>query len=63
MNCLDFRRALSTGEEETGAMRVHRLGCVFCADLFQEQAAFDAALRSGFEVPVPADFAGRLLDS
>ncbi len=63
MNCLDFRRALTTGEEETGAMRVHRLGCVFCADLFREQTAFDVALRSGLEVPVPADFAGRLVAS
>ena len=63
MNCLDYRRAFSTGQEETGAMRVHRLGCVFCSDLFGEQTAFDAALRSGFEVPVPADFAGRLVDS
>ena len=63
MNCLDYRRALSTGQEETGAMRVHRLGCVFCSDQFREQAAFDDALRRGFEVPVPPELAGRLLDS
>ena len=63
MNCLDYRRALLTGEEETEAMRVHRLGCVFCADLFREQDAFDGELRRALEVPVPADFAGRLVDS
>ena len=63
MNCLDYRRALLTGDDETGAMRVHRLGCVFCSDLFKEQAAFDGELRNALEVPVPADFAGRLLDS
>ena len=59
MNCLDYRRELLTGDEETGAMRVHRLGCVFCADLFTEQAAFDGELRRALEVPVPAEFAGR----
>jgi len=63
MNCLDYRRAFSTGQAETGAMRVHRLGCVFCSDHFAEQTAFEAALRGGFEVPVPAGFAGRLADS
>ena len=63
MNCLDFRRVLSTGEEETGAMRVHRLGCVSCADLFQEQAAFDGEVRRALEVPVPQEFAGRMLDT
>ena len=63
MNCLDYRRALLTGEGETEAMRVHRLGCVFCADLFSEQAAFDGELQRALEVPVPAEFAGRLVDS
>ena len=63
MNCLDFRRALTTGEDETGVMRVHRLGCVFCADLFREQAAFDGQVRRALEVPVPREFAGRILDT
>ena len=63
MNCLDYRRALLTGEEETGAMRAHRLECVFCSDLIREQAAFDGELRRAMEVPVPADFARRLVDS
>ena len=63
MNCLDYRRELLTGDDETGAMRVHRLGCVFCADLFKDRAAFDGELRRAMEVPVPADFAGRLVDS
>ena len=48
MNCLDYRRELSTGEEESGAMRVHRLGCVFCSELFREHSAFDDALRRAF---------------
>ena len=63
MNCFDYRRALPAGEEETIAMRVHRLGCVFCSDLFKEQAAFDVELRRAFEVPVSADFGGRMVDS
>ena len=63
MNCLEYRRALLTGEGETGAMRVHRLGCVFCSDLFKEQAAFEGELRRAFEVPVPADLGERLVDS
>ena len=63
MNCLDYRRVFAGGQEETGAMRVHRLGCVFCAELFKEQAAFDVELRRALEVPVPSEFGGRLLDS
>ena len=63
MNCLDYRRELSTGDEETAAMRVHRMGCAFCSDFFTEQAAFDTALKSALEVAVPADFAGRMLET
>ena len=63
MNCLDYRRSLASGEEETGAMRVHRLGCVSCTDLFNEQAAFDGELRRALEVSVPPEIAGRILDS
>lgn len=63
MNCLDYRRILLAGDGETDAMRVHRLGCVFCSDLFKEHAAFEGELRRALEVPIPADFAGRVVDS
>jgi len=63
MNCLDFRRILLSGDGETGAMREHRVACVFCSDLLKEHAAFEGELRSALEVPVPAGLADRLVES
>lgn len=60
MNCLDYRRALLAGEGESADMRVHRLQCVACGELFRDQVAFEGALRDALEVPVPAGFEGRL---
>ena len=45
MNCLDYRRTLLAGEGETEAMRAHRLQCAPCAQLLQENAAFESELR------------------
>ena len=61
MKCLDYRRLLLPGTGETEDMRAHRLDCVFCADLEREHAAFDAQLRDGLEIALPAGFEERLL--
>jgi hypothetical protein len=61
MKCLDYRRFLLAGTGETGAMRDHRLECVFCADLHKEHTAFEGELRNALEVPVPAALADRLV--
>ena len=63
MNCLDYRRALLTGDAETVAMHDHRVDCVACTDLLQEHNAFESELRQALEVPLPADFAGRLIET
>lgn len=60
MNCLDFRRLLLVGTGETETMRVHRVQCAGCAAEYQEQGAFEHALRAGLEVPVPRAFAERM---
>ncbi|MDH3319712.1 MAG: DUF3379 domain-containing protein [Betaproteobacteria bacterium] len=63
MNCLDYRRQLLCGTGETDGMRVHRLQCAGCASEWQEQAAFEGALRAGLEVPVPAGFGERMANA
>ena len=63
MKCLDYRRALLTGQGETAAMRTHRLDCAFCAPLFDEQASQDVGIRRALEVPVPAGFEDRVLEA
>ena len=60
MNCLDYRRALLAGEGESEAMKVHRLQCGSCAQLLEENAAFERELRRGLEVPVPPGLEDRL---
>ena len=60
MNCLDYRRSILAGEGERADMRVHRLQCVACSALFDEQTAFEAELRRALEVPVPLGFEYRL---
>ncbi len=61
MKCLDYRRILLAGTGETGAMHEHRLECVFCSDLYREQALFEGELRCALDVPVPEGFAERLV--
>ena len=60
MNCLDYRRQLLTGADETDAMRVHRLQCAGCTAEWQEHAAFEGELRNALEIPVPQGFAERM---
>ena len=60
MNCLDYRRTLLTGEGETEGMNVHRLQCGSCAQLREENAAFEGELRRALEVPVAPGFERRL---
>ena len=61
MNCLDYRRVLLAGEEESGEMHAHRLHCVACADSYGDHLAFESSLRQRLEVAVPQGFADRLL--
>lgn len=63
MTCLDYRRALLTGERETEPMREHRLQCAVCSALLGEHRAFEDELRSALEIPVPAGVKERLLDA
>ena len=63
MNCLDYRRALLVGTGESDAMSVHRLQCAGCAAEWQEQGAFEQALRDALEVPVPQGFAERMANA
>ena len=63
MNCLDYRRALLTGEGETEAMHAHRLQCAVCGALLGEHSAFEDELRRALEVPVPGGLEDRLLDA
>ena len=60
MNCLDYRRTLLAGEGETDAMKAHRLQCAPCAQLLEENAAFESELRRGLAVPVAPGFEDRL---
>jgi len=60
MNCLDYRRALLAGENETRAMKEHRLQCTACGCVFAEHAQFERELRRGFAVPVPPGLEHRL---
>jgi len=61
MNCLDYRRALLTGEGETEAMHAHRLQCAVCGALLSEHGTFEDELRRALEVPVPGGLEDRLL--
>ena len=63
MNCLDYRRVLLAGAGESEAMRGHRAECVTCSELYKEHAVFEGELRRALEVPVPAQFADRLLEA
>lgn len=63
MNCLDYRRALLTGEGETEGMHAHRMQCAACGALFSEHNAFENELRRALEVPVPAELKDRLLEA
>lgn len=63
MNCLDYRRELLAEGRESEPMRLHRLGCDACAELQHEQAAFEAELRRGLEVPLPPGLEERLAQS
>lgn len=60
MNCLDYRRALLSGTDETENMRAHRIGCASCIETHKEHLAFEGELRRAMEVPVPEGIAGRL---
>lgn len=60
MNCLDYRRALVAGEDETRAMKEHRLQCPACGAVFAENAQFERELRRGLAIPVPPGFERRL---
>lgn len=60
MNCLEYRRLLLAGDGESAAMRSHRLRCGACAELARDQEDFEARLRRGLEVPLPAGLEDRL---
>jgi hypothetical protein len=61
MNCLDYRRILLSGADETDVMLAHRMVCVSCSDLLREHLAFERELRGALEVPVPGNLADRLV--
>lgn len=61
MTCLDYRRLLLASGSEADDMKLHRLQCATCAQLFVEQEAFEAELRRGLEVPVPPRLEERLV--
>ena len=63
MNCLEYRRALLSGEGETEAMHAHRLECPICAELLREHVGFEGDLRRAFDVPVRTGFEDHLVDS
>jgi hypothetical protein len=60
MNCLDYRRALLSGDSESRAMKEHRLQCAPCAAVLAENAQFERELRRALEVPVPPQVEQRL---
>jgi hypothetical protein len=60
VNCLDYRRILLTGADESADMRAHRIGCASCLDTHKEHLAFEGELRRAMEVPVPEGLAERL---
>jgi len=63
MNCLDYRRALLAGDGESVEMKAHRMQCAACTEVWREHADFEAALRQGLEVPVPAGFEAAMAGS
>ena len=63
MNCLDYRRILLSGIDETDVMRAHRIVCVSCSDLLQEHLTFERELRGALNVPVPENLPDRLVQA
>ncbi len=62
MNCLEFRRRLSTdpGDRDT-AIRVHVRDCTACSRWAAQAAHFEGLLHQAMEVEVPENLASRIL--
>lgn len=63
MNCLDYRRALASGEGESAEMKAHRLQCAGCRGVFEEHSRFEHELRGALEVSPPPGLAERMTRS
>ena len=62
MNCMDFRRRVSTAPEERDAeMRAHAAECPSCEAFAERAGRFDAVLARALRVPVPEGLAARVL--
>ena len=61
MNCLEFRRQLSTDPQAGGDFAQHRSDCARCAEAFARAGDFERSLRSALEVPPPANLAESIL--
>jgi hypothetical protein len=62
MNCLEFRRRLSTDpEDRDAAIRAHGRDCAACSRWAEESTRFENLLRQAIEVEVPENLASRIL--
>ncbi|MDZ4812696.1 MAG: DUF3379 family protein [Pseudomonadota bacterium] len=62
MNCLEFRRAIAVQPKQLDATaRAHRDECPRCAQAQISALRFEAVLDRGLAIPVPAEWADRIL--
>ncbi len=62
MNCLEFRRAIAVQPKQLDASaRAHRDECPRCAQAQIGALRFEAVLDRGLAIPVPAEWADRIL--
>ena len=62
MNCLEFRRAIAVQPKQLDARaRAHRDDCPRCAQAQVSALRFEAVLDRGLAIPVPTEWADRIL--
>lgn len=61
MNCLDYRRQRSAGEDPSTAALAHLESCRGCQDFARRSQQFDQALRGALTTAVPDGLADRIL--
>ena len=61
MNCLEFRRQLGVDPHIGGDFAQHRQACSRCADAYARAIAFEKAIRSALDIPVPQQLAESIL--
>lgn len=61
MNCLDYRRQRSAGENPSPSAAAHAEGCAACQEFARRTQQFERALQGALTTPVPDGLADRVL--